>query len=100
MIADRLLRFYLNRHAEKMFSGSREFVAPQVRAAMALHPGFADIGSRMLMAWAEGVQGLRDERVYAVGDWLPGKAFDGLSLTPRIKDKVTKIGRSQLMGER
>ncbi len=31
-IPDRLLRFYLNRHAEKMFSGSREFVAPQVRA--------------------------------------------------------------------
>ena len=30
-IPDRLLRFYLNRHAEKMFSGSSEFVAPQVR---------------------------------------------------------------------
>jgi thiamine pyrophosphate-dependent acetolactate synthase large subunit-like protein len=30
-IPDRLLRFYLNRHAEKMFAGSAEAVAPRVR---------------------------------------------------------------------
>jgi acetolactate synthase-1/2/3 large subunit len=30
-IADRLLRFYLNRHVEKMFSGSKEFAVPQVQ---------------------------------------------------------------------
>lgn len=34
-------------------------VAPQVRAAMKQHAQFRDIGKRMLMAWAEGVQGLR-----------------------------------------
>jgi acetolactate synthase-1/2/3 large subunit len=30
-IPDRLLRFYLNRHVEKMFGGSADAVAPQVR---------------------------------------------------------------------
>jgi acetolactate synthase-1/2/3 large subunit len=30
-IADRLLRFYLNRHVEKMFAGSAEAVSPAVR---------------------------------------------------------------------
>ncbi len=30
-IPDRLLRFYLNRHVEKMFAGSAEMVAPRVR---------------------------------------------------------------------
>ena len=32
-------------------------VGPQVRAAMTQHPGFADLGKRMLMAWAEGQAG-------------------------------------------
>ena len=36
-IPDRLLRFYLNRHTEKMFSGSREFAAPQVREVTPPH---------------------------------------------------------------
>jgi hypothetical protein len=27
---------------------------------MVQHPGFEDIGKRMLLAWAEGVNGLRD----------------------------------------
>lgn len=30
-IADRLLRFYLNRHVQKMFHGSQEITSPQVR---------------------------------------------------------------------
>ena len=41
---------------------------PLVRQAMAQHPGFATLGTRMLTAWAEGVRGLRDQRVYALGD--------------------------------
>jgi serine/threonine-protein kinase HipA len=35
--------------------------------AMAQHPSFEDIVKRMLMAWAEGVAGLRDQRVHALG---------------------------------
>lgn len=30
-VADRLLRFYLNRHVKKMFDGSHDFVTPQLR---------------------------------------------------------------------
>ena len=33
-VPDRLLRFYLNRHVEKMFAGSAEAAAPQVRAVL------------------------------------------------------------------
>jgi len=33
-IPDRLLRFYLNRHVEKMFAGSAEAAAPQVREVL------------------------------------------------------------------
>ena len=75
-------------------------VGPMVRQAMAEHAGFEDIGKRMLMAWAEGVQGLRDQRVYAVGEWAAGEAFDGFSAPPELKTNVTKIGRSPLLGER
>jgi serine/threonine-protein kinase HipA len=78
-------------------------VAPQVRAAMRTHPAFGDIGKRMLMAWAEGVRGLRDDRVYAAGAWHPGAAFVGFSApreraAPAVKKR--KIGRSPLLGER
>lgn len=75
-------------------------VAPQVRQAMAQHPGFADIGKRMLMAWAEGVQGLRDARVYGVGDWKAGEAFEGFSAPPKLVSPQEKIGRSPLLGQR
>jgi serine/threonine-protein kinase HipA len=75
-------------------------VAPQVRQAMAQHDGFQDIGKRMLLAWIEGVQGLRDQRVYAVGDWAAGEAFEGFSAPAKRETKATKIGRSPLLGER
>jgi serine/threonine-protein kinase HipA len=75
-------------------------VGPLVRQAMAQHPGFEGIGKRMLMAWAEGVQGLRDQRVYAVGDWVAGDAFEGLSPPPKLTTDTNKIGRSPLLGKR
>ncbi len=75
-------------------------VGPQVRNAMRQHPAFEDVGKRMLMAWAEGVQGLRDQRVYAVGDWAGGDAFEGFSPPPKQKAKASKIGRSPLLGKR
>jgi serine/threonine-protein kinase HipA len=75
-------------------------VAPQVRQAMAQHPGFADIGKRMLLAWAEGVQGLRDARVYGVGAWQAGVAFEGFSAPPKMVSPHEKIGRSPLLGKR
>ena len=75
-------------------------VGPQVREAMAQHDGFKDIGKRMLMTWSEGVQGLRDQRVYAVGEWVAGRAFEGFSAPTKLEAKATKIGRSPLLGKR
>jgi serine/threonine-protein kinase HipA len=70
-------------------------VGPQVREAMATHPGFVDIGKRMLMAWAEGINGLRDERVYAVADWKAGAAFKNFSVPPKLVLPRHKVGRSR-----
>jgi serine/threonine-protein kinase HipA len=75
-------------------------VGPLVRQAMQQHPGFEDIGKRMLTAWTEGVQGLREQRVHAVGDWVAGEAFDGFSPPPKQKPEATKVGRSPLLGKR
>lgn len=87
-------------HMVQAISDAVADVAPQVRQAMAQHPGFEDIGKRMLMAWAEGVQGLRDARVYAVGDWQAGAAFEGFSAPPKLVSPHEKIGRSPLLGKR
>ena len=87
-------------HMVQAISDAVADVAPQVRQAMVQHPGFADIGKRMLMAWAEGVQGLRDQRVYAVGEWQAGDAFEGFSLPSKQKTETAKIGRSPLLGKR
>lgn len=73
---------------------------PLVREKMAEHPAFRDIGKRMLLAWQEGVTGLRDRRVYAAGDWPENKAFEGISDPPRLENATGVIGRSPLLGDR
>jgi serine/threonine-protein kinase HipA len=75
-------------------------VAPQVRKAMQQHAGFEDIGKRMLMAWADGVRGLRDQRTYALGEWSAGEAFENFSPPPKLKTESSSIGRSPLLGKR
>ncbi len=75
-------------------------VAPQVRAAMRLHPEFSDIGKRMLNAWIEGVTGLRDQRVFALGEWQTSDAFTGFSEPPVLATPSNTIGRSELLGKR
>jgi serine/threonine-protein kinase HipA len=87
-------------HMVQAISEAVADVGPLVRQAMAQHPGFEDIGKRMLMAWAEGVQGLRDQRVYAVGEWVAGDAFEGFSPPPKLATDTNKIGRSPLLGKR
>ncbi len=75
--------------------------AVQVRDAMATHPGFEDIGKRMLIAWHEGVSGLHNRRTYAMSDWKPGEALVGFSEPPKLENpKKAKVGRSQLLGKR
>ncbi len=75
-------------------------VAPSVRAAMNDHPAFADIGKRMLQAWQEGVGGLRDKRVYALGEIPLGDAFGGFSDPPKLVAKKSVVGRSELLGSK
>lgn len=44
------------------------------------HPGFADTGKRMLLAWEEGVTSLRDKRVYALSATVLEDAVSPTSL--------------------
>lgn len=73
-------------------------VGPQVRAAMAGHPGFVEIGKRMLLAWQEGLAGLRDKRIYAMGPAELGEAFTGFSNPKPVRQERQVIGRSDLLG--
>jgi serine/threonine-protein kinase HipA len=73
-------------------------VGPQVREAMAEHPGFVDIGKRMLLAWQVGLAGLRDKRIYAMGDADLGEAFVGFSDPGPVRQERQTIGRSDLLG--
>src|SRR5580698_5468134 len=64
---------------------------PLVRSKMSDLPEFKDTGRRMLLAWQEGVYGLRDQRVYSVGDWPADKVFDGISDAPRLESPRTVV---------
>lgn len=72
----------------------------QVRDAMQEHPAFNDIGKRMLLAWQDGIAGLRDKRVYAMGDADLGEAFRGFSDPKPAKSNRAVIGRSDLLGKK
>ena len=64
-------------------------IAPRVREAMTRYAAFEDIGKRMLLAWNEGVTGLRGKRVYSLQDWNPSSAFEGFSdPLPRSNEKA------------
>jgi serine/threonine-protein kinase HipA len=54
----------------------------------------------MLLAWQQGIMGLRDRQVYASGEWPANKLFEGLSDTPPLKARRTAIGRSPLLATR
>ena len=75
-------------------------VVPLVQEKMAEHADFRDIGKRMMLAWRGGVNGLREKRVYASGDWPGDIAFEGISDPPKLANPSTAIGRSPLMADR
>jgi serine/threonine-protein kinase HipA len=87
-------------HIVEAISDAVADVAPQVRQAMQQHAGFEDIGKRMLMAWSDGVRGLRDHRTYALGEWVAGEAFENFSPPPKLKTESSSIGRSPLLPKR
>jgi len=70
---------------------------PALLLAMEEHPGFREIGKRMLLAWREGLIGLQDSRVYASGDWPDGEAFEGISDAPKLENLRSGLGRSPLL---
>src|SRR6202034_4696718 len=74
--------------------------APAVRELMKGLAGFKDTGKRMLAAWSEGVNVLRDRRMYALSPWKSPPAFEGISGPPKIKKPRTVIGRSELLARR
>ncbi len=75
-------------------------IAPRVREAISLYPGFSDIGKRMLIAWHEGVMGLRNQRVYALSDWVENPAFKEFSMPSKLENQRIVIGRSDGLGKR
>jgi serine/threonine-protein kinase HipA len=75
-------------------------VGPQIREAMTEHRGFAEIGKHMMIAWQEGIDGLRNKRTYALSATSLGEAFAGLSDPKPVKKSRQVIGRSDLMGKR
>jgi serine/threonine-protein kinase HipA len=72
-------------------------VVPLVQEKMAEQADFRDIGKRMLLAWQQGVNDLREKRVYAGGDWPGNKVFEGISDPPKLANPSTAIGRSPLI---
>ena len=64
------------------------------------HPEFADIGKRILIAWHEGIDGLRDKRVYGIGEAVLGDSFTGFSAPEPLKTEKSVVGRSELLGSR
>jgi serine/threonine-protein kinase HipA len=74
--------------------------ARDVRDAMARYPGFRDLGKHMLIAWREGVDGLRNRRVYAMPEWRPGEAFVGFPAPTKLPTNRNVVGRSQGLAKR
>ena len=75
-------------------------VAPAVRELIERLPGFKVTGKRMLATWSEGVNALRETRMYGLTPWKSSPAFEGISDPPKLESSRRVIGRSELMGDR
>jgi len=71
--------------------------ASAVRETMNDLAGFKDTGKRMLAAWSEGVNFLREPRMYDLSPWKSSKAFEGISDPPKLENPRTVVGRSELL---
>ena len=74
--------------------------AQAVREKMDDLAGFKDTGKRMLAAWNEGVNHLREPRMYSLGQWKPSPAFEDISDAPKLENPAKVIGRSELLAPR
>lgn len=75
-------------------------VIPLVQEAMKKHPGFKDVGKRMLLSWEEGIAALRDKKMYTLGPWKAQTLLDGISDAPKLKAPKKVIGRSEGLGQK
>ncbi len=71
--------------------------APAVREMMNDLAGFKDTGKRMLATWNDGVNHLRDSRMYGLAPWKSSEAFEGISDPPKLENSRTVVGRSELL---
>jgi serine/threonine-protein kinase HipA len=71
--------------------------APAVRELMNDLAGFKDTGKRMLATWNNGVNHLRDSRMYGLAPWKASEAFEGISDSPKLENSRTVVGRSELL---
>jgi serine/threonine-protein kinase HipA len=91
-ISDREQKLMLERISDAIAD-----TAPAVREMMESHEGFKDTGKRMLATWSEGVNHLRDSRMYGLSPWKSNKAFEGISDPPKLEKPRTVVGRSELL---
>jgi serine/threonine-protein kinase HipA len=91
-ISDREQKLMLERISDAIAD-----TAPAVREMMESLDGFDDTGKRMLAAWSEGVNHLRDSRMYGLGPWKSSKAFEGISDPPKLENPRMVVGRSELL---
>ncbi|HEY5849999.1 MAG TPA: type II toxin-antitoxin system HipA family toxin [Lysobacter sp.] len=68
-------------------------VGPAVRQAMEEYPAFHEIGKRMLLAWQEGLAGLRGKRTYDLGEADLGESFQRISDPEPAPAERAVIGR-------
>jgi len=73
-------------------------VTTEVQARMEDLPAFRDTGKRMLLAWMDGVDGLRAKQTYALGELPAGTTFEGISAPAKLPKTRKIIGRSLLIG--
>ena len=81
-------------------SDSVTSVTPEVRQKMQDLPEFRDTGKRILLAWKEGIDGLRSKRMYSLGELPADAAWEGISEPSRLANPRTVLGKSPLLGKR
>ena len=75
-------------------------VAPAVLELMKGLAGFKDVGTRMLATWNDGVNVLREPRMYGLSPWKSSPAFEGISDPPKLRNPRKVIGQSELLANR
>jgi serine/threonine-protein kinase HipA len=64
-------------------------------------PGFANVGSRMLWEWNEGMKRLAHRRTFAMADWVDAAQAQGLQRpVPAQRFAAARLGESPLMAPR